>query len=59
MPLASTGSGSHVCTNYTGCPKHKPVIYCSYDGGHTYSPTDSGQRTSWMPAQVWSFFSAI
>jgi poly(3-hydroxybutyrate) depolymerase len=57
MPLAPTGS--HVCTNYTGCPKDKPVIYCSYDGGHGYSPTDSGKSSSWMPAEVWSFFSPI
>jgi len=57
MPLAATGS--HVCTNYTGCPAADPVIYCSYDGGHTPSPNDAGKSTSWMPAEVWSFFSPI
>ena len=47
MPLAPTGS--HVCTNYTGCPAADPVIFCSFDGPHTPSPTDSGKSTSWMP----------
>ncbi len=55
--LPTAPSGSHVCTSYTGCPAADPVIWCSYDGGHTPSPTDSGQRTSWMPQQVWSFLS--
>ncbi len=55
MPLAATGS--HVCTSYTGCPADYPVIFCSFDGPHTASPTDSGKSTSWMPAEVWPFLS--
>jgi len=55
MPLAPTGS--HVCTNYTGCPSADPVIWCSYDGGHTASPTDAGSSTSWMPQEAWTFLS--
>jgi poly(3-hydroxybutyrate) depolymerase len=55
MPLAS--SGSHVCTSYTGCPAADPVTFCSFDGPHTASPTDSGKSTSWMPQVVWSFLS--
>ena len=55
MPLAPTGS--HVCTNYTGCPTAEPVIFCSFDGPHTASPTDSGKSTSWMPQEVWGFLS--
>jgi poly(3-hydroxybutyrate) depolymerase len=55
LPRASTGS--HVCTNYTGCPAADPVRWCSYDGGHTPSPTDSGQSASWMPKEVWAFLS--
>lgn len=55
MPLAPTGS--HVCTNYTGCPAADPVIFCSFDGPHTASPTDSGKSTSWMPQEVWPFLS--
>jgi hypothetical protein len=57
LPSASTGS--HVCTDYTGCPAAYPVRWCSYDGGHTPSPTDAGQFTSWMPDEVWTFLSAF
>lgn len=55
--LPSAKSGSHVCTDYSGCPATAPVRWCSYDGPHTPSPSDSGQRTSWMPQEVWTFFS--
>jgi poly(3-hydroxybutyrate) depolymerase len=55
LPRAPTGG--HVCTDYTGCPAGKPVRWCSYDGGHTPSPTDAGKSTSWMPAEVWPFLS--
>ena len=55
LPRAPTGG--HVCTNYTGCPAGDPVRWCSYDGGHTPQPTDSGQTKSWMPMEVWTFFS--
>jgi len=33
------------------------VVWCSYDGGHGFQPTDSGKSTTWMPAEVWSFLS--
>jgi len=55
LPTAPTGG--HVCTNYSGCPDADPVRWCSYDGGHTPSPTDAGQGSSWMPEEVWTFFS--
>ena len=55
LPTAPTGG--HICTAYTGCMAADPVIWCSFDGPHTASPTDSGQSTSWMPAEVWPFLS--
>jgi poly(3-hydroxybutyrate) depolymerase len=55
--LPTSPKGSHICTPYKGCPAADPVIWCSYDGGHTPSPTDSGSSTSWMPSVVWPFFS--
>src|SRR5581483_6523191 len=55
LPTAPTGT--HVCTPYKGCAPGVPVVWCSYDGPHTASPTDSGQGTSWMPREVWSFLS--
>ena len=55
--LPTAPSGGHVCTNYTGCPDEDPVRWCNYDGPHTPSPTDSGQSSSWMPEEVWTFLS--
>lgn len=55
--LPTAAKGTHVCTNYNGCPALAPVRWCSYDGGHTSAPTDSGQGTSWMPKEVWAFVS--
>jgi pimeloyl-ACP methyl ester carboxylesterase len=55
LPTAATGS--HICSNYSGCQAGEPVIWCSYDGGDTPSPNDSGHSTSWMPQVVWYFLS--
>jgi poly(3-hydroxybutyrate) depolymerase len=55
--LATAPSGGHVCTSYTGCPTADPVRWCNYDGPHTASPNDSGKSASWMPSEVWPFFS--
>jgi len=55
LPKAPTGG--HLCSDYKGCTAGHPVRWCPYDGGHTPSPTDSGQRTSWMPQEVWTFLS--
>jgi poly(3-hydroxybutyrate) depolymerase len=55
LPTAPTGG--HVCTSYKGCMAGDPVIWCSFDGPHTASPTDAGQSSSWMPAEVWPFLS--
>jgi poly(3-hydroxybutyrate) depolymerase len=57
LPTAPTGG--HICTNYKGCPTAYPVVWCSYDGGHGFQPTDSGKSTTWMPAEVWSFLSPL
>ena len=54
--LPTAPSGGHVCTDYKGCPAGYPVRWCSYDGGHTPSPSDAGKNTSWMPSEVWPFF---
>jgi predicted esterase len=55
MPKAP--SGGHLCSDYQGCSAGHPVRWCPYDGGHTPSPTDSGQSSSWMPKEVWPFLS--
>jgi hypothetical protein len=50
-------TGGHLCSDYTGCSAGYPVRWCPYDGGHTPSPSDSGQSSSWMPKEVWAFLS--
>ena len=55
--LAKTPTGGHVCSDYKGCSAGHPTRWCDYDGGHTPSPNDSGQTTSWMPKEVWAFLS--
>ena len=57
--LPTAPKGGHICTNYKGCPTAFPVVWCSYDGGHGFQPTDSGQSSTWMPAEVWSFLSPL
>ena len=53
LPKAPTGG--HVCSMYPGCSAGYPVRWCPFDGGHSPSPKDSGQNTTWMPKEVWSF----
>jgi poly(3-hydroxybutyrate) depolymerase len=55
--FAKPATGSHACYDYKGCSAGHPVRWCPYDGPHTPSPNDSGKSTSWMPSEVWPFFS--
>lgn len=57
--LPTAPKGGHICTPYKGCPAAFPVVWCSYDGGHGFTPTDSGASTTWMPATVWEFLSKL
>jgi hypothetical protein len=57
-PLPMAPSGGHACNDYMGCSAGHPTRWCDYDGGHTPSPTDSGQNMSWMPQEVWTFVKA-
>lgn len=55
-PEPEEGSGGHLCTTYDGRSPGYPVRWCAFDGGHTPSPIDEGQATSWVPEETWSFF---
>jgi predicted esterase len=57
--LPKAPSGGHLCSDYQGCDDGKPVRWCPYDGGHTPSPSDAGQGKSWMPDEVWAFFTRL
>ena len=50
-------SGSHVCTNATGCKTDYPVEFCSFNGDHTPFPDGGQPSSSWGPEEVWKFFS--
>jgi hypothetical protein len=54
-PEPEIGSGTHICTTYQGSSPDYPVVWCAFDGGHNPNPHDSGQSTSWVPPEVWSF----
>ncbi|HET7540871.1 MAG TPA: hypothetical protein VFK05_13405 [Polyangiaceae bacterium] len=53
--LPKSPTGGHLCSDYQGCSAGHPVRWCQYDGGHTPSPMDANQGSSWMPAEVWKF----
>ena len=57
MTPTKVTTGSHVCTNFTGCSPGYPVEFCSFNGPHTPDPTDPGQGTSWEYQNVWTFLS--
>jgi hypothetical protein len=56
-PEPAVGSGTHICTTYTGGSPKYPVEWCAFDGDHNPTPHDSGQSTSWNPPQAWAFIS--
>jgi poly(3-hydroxybutyrate) depolymerase len=56
-PEPSNGSGTHICTSYAGCSAGHPLRWCPFDGDHNPTEKDSGQNKSWIPGEVWQFFS--
>jgi len=54
VPETTTGSGTHVVYDYSGCGNH-PVRWITFDGVHDDYPKDKNQSATWMPAQTWSF----
>jgi predicted esterase len=53
----AVGSGTHICTIYSGGSPQYPVEWCAFDGDHDPNPHDSGQPSSWNPPQAWAFIS--
>lgn len=53
------GPGAHVCTAYGDCAEGHPVTWCEFDGGHMWNPIDTGQTSTWIPSQVWSFITGF
>jgi len=57
-PEPAKGSGTHICTDYSGCSAGHPVRWCAFAGsnGHDPSPKDPKQDTTWNPSETWKFF---
>jgi hypothetical protein len=54
IPLAN--SGTHLSTEFSGCPDEYPVIFGSHTGGHQGTATDQGSNVNWIAAETWEFF---
>lgn len=52
-------SGTHVCTNLTGCKAGYPLEFCSFNGDHTPFPDNGQSQGSWGPPEAWKFLSAL
>jgi poly(3-hydroxybutyrate) depolymerase len=50
-------SGSHICTNISGCMSGYPVEFCSFVGQHTPYPDTGQSQGSWGPGEAWKFLS--
>jgi len=48
-------SGSHICTNLSGCKTGYATEFCSFVGDHTAYPDSGNESNSWGPAEVWKF----
>jgi len=57
-PEPAAGSGTHVRTAYT-CRDGYPVVWIASDSGHQWDARDRGQQQSWVPGEVWRFFTSL
>ena len=55
---SAAGSGTHTRTAYT-CRDGYPVVWLASDSGHQWDARDRGQQQSWVPGEVWRFFSSL
>ena len=54
----SPGSGTHTRTEYS-CRSGYPVVWLASDAGHQWDVRDRGQNQSWVPGEVWQFFTSL
>ncbi|MBO3086294.1 cellulose binding domain-containing protein [Cellulomonas fengjieae] len=57
-PEPAAGSGTHVRTEYT-CRDGYPVVWIASDSGHQWDARDRGQQQSWVPGEIWRFFTSL
>lgn len=57
-PEPNPGSGTHTRTAYS-CRAGYPVVWLAFDGGHAWAARDRNQGQSWVPGEVWQFFTSL
>lgn len=57
-PEPAAGSGTHTRTAYT-CRDGFPVVWLASDSDHQWDARDRGQQQSWVPGEIWKFFSSL
>ncbi|MGY4644910.1 cellulose binding domain-containing protein [Cellulomonas sp. URHB0016] len=57
-PEPAAGSGTHIRTAYT-CRDGYPVVWIASDADHQWDVRDRGQQQSWVPGEVWRFFTSL
>ena len=57
-PEPAPGSGTHTRTAYS-CRAGYPVVWLAFDGGHAWAARDRNQGQSWVPGEVWQFFTSL
>lgn len=52
-------SGAHFTYEYTGCKPGYPVVIATFNGKHggAEANKDPGASSSWVPKEIWNFFS--
>jgi poly(3-hydroxybutyrate) depolymerase len=54
IPTAT--STTHVTTEFPGCKEGYPVLFGSFQGGHSNSQKDPGSSVNWIAKETWDFF---
>ncbi|MBB2923248.1 cellulose binding domain-containing protein [Cellulomonas cellasea] len=57
-PEPAAGSGTHTRTAHT-CRDGYPVVWLASDSGHQWDARDRGQQQSWVPGEIWRFFTSL
>ena len=57
-PEPAPGSGTHTRTQYQ-CRDGYPVEWFAFDGGHAWAARDRNSGQSWVPGEVWRFFTSL
>jgi poly(3-hydroxybutyrate) depolymerase len=58
----TVGSLTHAVHNYSSVNSKFPVKWCTFDDGHIWTPADGSTNNwdidkTWVPSEVWDFFS--